>query len=82
MELVAAQKYWSKIDLGDGFHNIRIEEDSEQHFTFLTAMKYYHSRIMQQGDHNALAIMVRATSAKNLACSCCFRRHRRHPEAS
>ena len=29
MELVAARKYRSKIDLADGYHNIRIEEDSE-----------------------------------------------------
>jgi len=29
MKLVSAQKYWSKIDLSDGYHNIRIEEDSE-----------------------------------------------------
>jgi len=36
MELIAAQKYWSKIDLADGYHNIRIEEDSEQHSNFLT----------------------------------------------
>jgi len=46
MELVAARKYWSKIDLADGYHNIRIEEDSEQHSTFLTHMGYYRSRIM------------------------------------
>jgi len=60
MGLVAAPKYWSKIDLVDGYHNIRIEEDSEQHSTFLTHMGYYRSRIMQQDDHNALATMVRA----------------------
>jgi len=60
MELVAARKYWSKIDLADEYHNIRIEEDSEQHFTFLTHMGYYHSRIIQQGDRNAPATMVRA----------------------
>ena len=35
MELIAARKYWSKIDLADGYHNIRIKEDSEQHSTFL-----------------------------------------------
>jgi len=39
MELVAAVKYWSKIDLADGYHNIRIEEDSEKHSTFLTNME-------------------------------------------
>jgi len=60
MELVAARKYCSKIDLADGYYNIRIEEDSEQHSTFLTHMRYYRSRIMQQGDRNAPATMVRA----------------------
>jgi len=60
MELVAARKYWSKIDLADGYHNFRIEEDSEQQSTFLTHMGYYRSRIMQQGDRNAPATMVRA----------------------
>jgi len=60
MELVAPRKYWSQIDLVDGYHNIRIEEDSEQHSTFLTHMSYYRSRIMQQGDHNAPATMLRA----------------------
>jgi len=60
MELVAACKYWSKIDLADRYHNIRIEEDSEQHSTFLTHMGYYRSRIMQQGDHNTPATMIRA----------------------
>jgi len=60
IELVAARKYWAKIDLADGYHNIRIEEDSEQHSTFHTHMGYYRSRIMQQGDRNAPATMVRA----------------------
>jgi len=60
MELVAARKYWSKIDLADGSHNIRIEEDSEQHFTYLIYMRYYRRRIMQQGDRNAPATMVQA----------------------
>ena len=60
MELVAAWKYWSKIDLADGYHTIRIEEDSEQHSTFLTNMRYYRSRIIQKGKWNAPATMVRA----------------------
>jgi len=60
MELVAARKYCSKIDLADGYHNIRIEEHWEQHSTFLTDMGYYRSRIIQQGDRNAPATMVRA----------------------
>jgi len=58
MELVAARKCWSKIDLADGYHNIRIEEDLEQHSTFPTHMGYYRSRIIQQGDRNAPATMV------------------------
>jgi len=60
MDLVPAWKYWSKIDLADGYHNIGIEEHSEQHSTFLTHMGYYCSRIIQQGDPNAAATMVRA----------------------
>jgi len=60
MELVTALRYWSKIDLADGYHNIIIEEDSEQHSTFLTHMGYYRSRIMQQGDCNTPSTMVRA----------------------
>jgi len=49
MNLVAAWKYWRKIDLADGYYNIRIEEDSKQQSIFLTHMGYYESRIMQQG---------------------------------
>jgi len=60
MKLVAARKYCSKIDLADRYHKIKIEEDSEQHSIFLTCMGYYRSRIMQQGDRNAPATMVRA----------------------
>jgi len=60
MELVAARKHGSKLDLAGGYHNIRIEEDSEQHSTLLTHMGYYRSRIMQQGVRNAPATMVRA----------------------
>jgi len=60
MELVAARKYWSKINLADVYHNIRIEEDSEQHSTFLTHMGYYRSRIMQQGERNTPATMGKA----------------------
>jgi len=60
MELVATRKYWSKIDLADGYHNIRIEENVEQHSAFLTPMGYFRSCIMQQGDRNSPATMVRA----------------------
>jgi len=60
MELVAARIYWSMIDLAEGYHHIRIEEDLEQHSTFLTHLIYYRSGIMQQGDRNAPATMVQA----------------------
>jgi len=60
MELVAAWKSWSEIDLADVYHNLRIEKDSEKHSTFLTHMGYYRSRIRQQGDRNAAATIVRA----------------------
>jgi len=60
MELVAARKYWRKIDLADGYHNIRIEEDSEQHSTFFTHMGYFRSRIIQQGDRNTPATIAPA----------------------
>jgi len=58
MELVTSRIYWSKIDLADVYHNIRIEEDSEQHTTFLTHMGYFCSQNMQQGEHNTPAIML------------------------
>jgi len=60
MELVAARNYLSKINLVDGYHNIRIEEDTEECYTFFIYMGYYRSRIMQQGDRNGPATIVRA----------------------
>ena len=60
IEFVAARPLWSKIDLTDGYHKIRIEPDSETHTTFLCHMGHYRSRVMQRGDCNATATMVRA----------------------
>ena len=60
IEFVAARPWWSKIDLTDAYHNIRIDPDSERHTTFLCHMGHYRSRVMQQGDCNAPATMVRA----------------------
>jgi len=60
IELVAHQKYWSKIELADGYHNIRIVEDLEQYTTLLTYMGYYRSGICQEGNRNAPATMVQA----------------------
>ena len=56
MELVAARKYWSKIDLVDRYYNLRIEEDLEQpsifpntygilpqsHYAMRCPQYYYH----------------------------------------
>ena len=36
IELVAAYPVWNKIDLADGYFNIRVEESSEQCNTVLT----------------------------------------------
>ena len=44
---VSARPLWSKIDLTNGHHNIRIDPDSEKHTTFLCHMGHYRSRIMQ-----------------------------------
>ena len=38
IEFVAARPLWSKIDLTDGYHNIRIYPHSEEHTTFLCHM--------------------------------------------
>ena len=38
IEFVAARPWWSKIDLTDGYHNIRMDPESEKHTTFLYHM--------------------------------------------
>ena len=60
IEFVAARPCWSKIDLTDGYHNIPIDQDSEWHTTLICHMGHYRRRVMQQGDCNAPATMVRA----------------------
>ena len=60
IEIIAARPLCSKIDLTDGYHNIRIDPDSEKHPTLLCHMAHYRSRVLQQGDCNAPATMVRA----------------------
>ena len=57
---VAAWPLWSKIDLIDVYHNIGLDPDSEEKTTFLCHMVHYISRVMQQGDCNAPATIVRA----------------------
>jgi len=57
---VAARKYRSKLDLTDGYHNIRVHSDSVKHHTILTHMGKFDSLVMLQRDCNAPATMMRA----------------------
>ena len=42
-----------------GYHNIRTKPEHEKHFTFTCHMGRFNSRVMQQGDCNAPATMMR-----------------------
>jgi len=55
----AARKFRSKLDLIDGYHNIRIYPDSVKHSTIVIHMGLHDSLVMQQGDKNAPATMMR-----------------------
>jgi len=55
----AATKFKSKLDLIDGYHNIRIHPDSVKHSTIVTHMGLHDSQVMQQGDKNTPATMMR-----------------------
>jgi len=55
----AARIFKSKLDLTDGYHNIRIHPDSVKHSTIVTHMGLHDSQVMQQGDKNASATMIR-----------------------
>ena len=59
IDFIASRPFRSKLDLTDCYHNIRIEPESVQHFTFLALLGYYNSQIMQQGDCNAPATMMK-----------------------
>ena len=56
---VAKSKYRSKIDLTDGYHNVRIETESEKYTSFNTPFGTYRTRVMQQGDCNAPATFIK-----------------------
>ena len=60
MEFVAARPLCTKIDLRDRYQNICIDTESEVHITVLCHMGYYRSRVMEQGDSNVPATIVRA----------------------
>jgi len=57
---VAARKFKSKLDLTDGYHNIRLHPNLVKHNTILTHMGKFDSLVMLQGDCNAPATMMRA----------------------
>jgi len=59
IELVSSCFFWSKIDLRDGFHNVAVAKESEIHNAIMTLLGPLISRIMQQGDRNAPATMVK-----------------------
>ena len=56
---VASHEFRCKIDLTDGYYNVRIEEDSEEYTSFNTPFGTYRTRVMQQGDCNALATFMK-----------------------
>jgi len=60
IDWLASKKFKSKLDLTDGYHNIRHHPDSVKHSTFSCHMGKFDSLVMQQGDCNAPATMMRA----------------------
>ena len=63
IEFVEPKPFWTIIDLANCYFNVRIDPDWEQHSTFITFRGYFRSRVMQQGDCNAPATMVRVMHA-------------------
>jgi len=59
IELVASCFFGSKIDLPDGFHNVAVAKESEIHNAIMTLLEPLISRIMQQGNRNTPATMVK-----------------------
>ena len=60
IEFVAARPCYSKIDLTDGYHHIRIDTESKKHTTFLCHMGHYRTCVIQEDDYNVPATMMRA----------------------
>ena len=58
-DFIGSRPFRSKLDLTDGYHNIRIDPDSVRHSTFPCHMAKFDSPIMQEGDCNAPATMMR-----------------------
>ena len=56
---VAQHSYRSNIDLTNGYHNVRIEPESEEFTSFYTTFGTFRTRVMQQGDCNAPATFMK-----------------------
>ena len=59
---VALYKFRSKIDLSDSYYNIKVNLDYEKYTSFSILFGQFRTRIIQQGDYNVSAIMVKAMS--------------------
>ena len=46
LQTVAANPFRSKIDLTDGYHNIRVEEADEKYTTFMTPYRQFRSKVI------------------------------------
>jgi len=60
IDWLASKRFKSKLDLTDSYHNIRHYPDSVKDTTFSYHMGKFDSLVMQQGDCNAPATMMRA----------------------
>jgi len=60
IDWLASNRFKSKLDLTDGYYNIRHHPDSVKHSTFSYHMGKFDSLVMQQGNCNAPATMMRA----------------------
>ena len=60
IDFVGSRPSRSKLDLTDGYHNIRIHPESVKDSTFCCHMGKFDSLVLQQGDCNAPATMMRA----------------------
>ena len=60
---IGSRPFRSKLDLTDGYHNIRMHADSVGDSTFTCHMGTFDSLVMQQGDCDAPATMMRAMNS-------------------
>ena len=58
-DFIGSRPFRSKLDLTDGYYNIRIHPDSVSDSTFTCHMRKFDSLAMQEGDCNVPATMMR-----------------------